>query len=425
MSGAGAVLAPAAVESPLLGFTARLGPAERYAIYPLGAYTRACVEDLPAGSRIEEDACFLGFVDDRPAQGTFLGRPVATLREAASWPLRAILLMRDTQDRALARRIGLLREEGLLDGVRVIDQPAPSLEAMTAHLGTYHPGCGYEAEFVEACRAVDRPLPGAAGARSVLACTMDAEMFPAAGPEEGRRYVRVMRELCRVFDGEGFSFSLCVQLRDTPGGMQRTPDGVVEAVIAGLGSDCIELHGLDHSMPVAGYDAEWFGAALDELERRFGARCRYWAAPGWTVSWRTLRSLARVPAIRAMRGVWTGVNCRQPGVVETYRWPYQVQGRWQIPYSYVDWMFMDAASRALDTGGIPDSHRRLAEFAARGPCLLESIAHPYRLVGTDWRDRLAMVRRTLAEYSRLGVTIQSVSRSGGDVWGEEAGSDGV
>ncbi|MCH7813152.1 MAG: hypothetical protein IID40_03935 [Planctomycetes bacterium] len=395
---------PSPTRSPLLGFLARIEPGRRYALYPAGRYTRACVEDLPEACLETEGRRLLGFIDDDPDRGSFLGRPVASLSDAvASWPIEALVLTRDTHDGRLAGRIRALQQEGRLDGVTIITQPAATLEAMTAHLATYHPSCVYEPEFVRTCRRADAMAWSQPPDGSTLLCTLDGEVFANAPAGDVALYPHVVRELCRRLADFGFSASLCVQLHDTPGLFLRTPDQVVEAFIDAFGPDAIELHGLDHAMPVEGYEAEWLQQGLDELETRYGVTSRYWAPPGWTLNWRTLAALQQVPQIQAVRGLWSGVNRGQGCTLETFRFPYRIGELWQIPYSYVDWMFMDYRCQPADWADIPGWHERLARFAGAGPCLMETVVHPFRLVGPDYRERLEVAGRTLETYAIHGV----------------------
>ncbi|MCP4246941.1 MAG: hypothetical protein GY778_07815 [bacterium] len=404
---------PSPTRSPLLGFLARIEPGQRYALYPAGRYTRACVEDLPEAYLEAEGRRLLGFIDDDPAHRTFLGRPVATLTDAvATWPIDALVLTRDTHDGRLADRIRMLQEDGRLDGVTVITEPAATLDAMVAHLASYHPSCAYEAEFVQTCRWAEAAAWPQRPDGSTLLCTLDGEVFANAPANGDALYKRVMQEFCQRLADFGFSASLCVQLHDTPGLFLRTPDEVVEAFIDAFGPEAIELHGLDHTMPVEGYDAEWLQRGLDELASRYGVTSRYWAPPGWTLNWRTLSALQQVPQIQAVRGLWSGVNRQQGRTLETFRFPYRVGRHWQIPYSYVDWMFMDYRWRPADWAEIPRWHERLARFASDGPCLMETVAHPFRLVGSDYRKRLELVGRTLQAYATHGVRLAKVA----DVW---------
>lgn len=397
---------PMPLESPLLGFLERVPAGARYAICPLGRYTRACVEDVPAAALEAEGRRLLGFVDDGGREREWYDRPVAPLRDAAGWPLDALLLLRDTADRRLARRVECMRGEGLLRGVRIIDQPSPTFDAMLAHQATYEPGTEYSPEFLRSCRS--QALTPWAG--STLMLTLDAEMFAYADRDAAWLYPAVMREFTRIVLDAGFSFTLCVQLRDTPGGMLRTPPTVIEDALHALGPEAIALHGWDHAMPSDGYEREWLARGIEELRGRYGVEVEYWAPPGWSLNWRTLRVLEETP-IRWVRGIRTGVNVRRGDVVETVRFPYRVGAVWQIPYAYADWMFATADGKRLDDAAIVPWHERLAEFAARGPCRIESVAHPFRLVGRDWRDRLAIVRRSLACYTRRGVTLQAVAQA--------------
>ncbi|MBI5866127.1 MAG: hypothetical protein HZB38_16785 [Planctomycetes bacterium] len=391
-------------DSPLAEFLQRLPAGARYALYPLGRYTRACFADAAEETIAAEGRQLVGFIDDA-GSGPWQGKPVATLRDAAEqWRLDAILLLRDTADRALARRIDALRAEGLLDGVQIVDQPAPHLSAMLAHLETYHPACAYSPEFVASCRSAENVFHVK---HSSLALTLDAEVFPYGSDADLPLFGRVMREFTRILADSGASATLCVQLEDTPGGMRATPPEVVQAFLDAFGPRSIGLHGWNHDMPADGYAFEWFERGLDALRTRYGVRTSYWAPPGWTLSWRTLRVLRRTP-IRFGRGVWTGVNVRQAEIVETFRTPYRVGELWQIPYSYADWMFVDVDGRPQDWSLIAKRHAALAEFAAAGPCLIESVAHPFRFVGPDWRERLGVVRDTLRLYVERNVRISGV-----------------
>lgn len=414
------MLYPAPWRSALLGFLRRVPEGARYAVYPCGGYTRACMEDCPAEALSAGGRRLVGFVDDGAAMASATVRvagatdtwPIAPLSQAlVEWDLDAILLTRDTADGALRARLDAARRDGSLGRVLIVDRPTPTIEAALAHLGTYHPTCTYDAGLLATFRGADTPPPPIAPRESVLVCTLDAEAFPHGDADLMALYAPVMRAFCALFAEYGFTFSLCVQRRDTPGVGLRTPDAVVEAALDAFGPAAVELHGLDHTMPVAGYDAAWFEQGLAELQAKYGVQATYWAAPGWNVNWRTLRALERVPRIRAMRGVWTGVNWRQPADVEAFRFPYRVGACWQIPYSYVDWMFVDYWGKPQDWSAIEPMHRRLAEFAARGPCIVESVVHPFRLVGTDWRERLEVVRKTLNTYAQAGVRLVSVTEA--------------
>jgi hypothetical protein len=402
-----ATIRPSPLASPMLGFLARVRAGERYAICPLGNYSRACLDGLSPEVFESDDRRLLGFIDDHPAERTFAGRPVLPMHVAAQhWRIDAMILTRDTHAAAIRNKFNMLRDEGLLASARLIDHPAPTIAAMSAHLGTYHPTCRYDAAFVQSLRS-RQPEIECTG--SSLICTMDAEAFPVKDDASSRLYGEVMREICSRMADAGFGFSLCVQLRDSQGGMRRTPDDVVHAVLERFGPEAIELHGLDHDMPVEGYAVEWFEQALEELRSRFGAECRYWAPPGWNLNWRSLQSLQSVNQIEAVRGIWSGPNCRRPHAVQTLREPYRVEGLWQLPYSYVDWMFMDMWGKRLDNETLIADHERLAEFAASAPCMVETVVHPFRFVGTDYRERLELFGRTLKTYQHYGVEIVSVA----------------
>ncbi len=401
--------APSPLRSPLLGFLRRLPAGARYAIYPLGAYSRACVEDVAPEALGAAGRRLLGFVDDSGAIAEYLGRPVASLRAVAAWPLDAILILRDTESGRLSANVELLKSEGLLRGVAVVSQPEPALRSMLAHLDTYHPACPYPDEFLANCRASERADGEPAMRGSALILTLDAEVFPYAAPDDARTYESVVDELCRRLRDAGAAATFCVQLEDSPGGMRRTPEGVIEAVLRTLGPRAVALHGVDHAMPSAGYAADWIQRGCDALRRAWGVCTSYWAPPGWTLNWRTLRALRDVPQIRVVRGVWTGVNVRQSRAVTTFRRPYRVDAHWQLPFAYVDWMFADVHGRSLPWEAIAPWHDRLARWAADGPCMVESVAHPFRLVGADWRARLALLSRTLSCYSGRGVRIHGVA----------------
>src|SRR5262249_49957613 len=150
---------------------------------------------------------------DAPQQQQYLCRPVGKFHDAKDWAIDALILTRDTHTGELRRRIESLRAAGRLEGVRLIDQPAQSVEAMLAHLGTYEPGCPYSPQFVAACQSA----PIWQTEHSTLLCTLDAEVFPWGDREARRLYSVVMREFTRLFQRLGFKFTLCVQIHDTPG----------------------------------------------------------------------------------------------------------------------------------------------------------------------------------------------------------------
>lgn len=402
-------VAPSPTRSALLGFLSRVQPGQRYAIYPAGRYTLACLEDLPPQCLHDQGRRFIGLIDDNPTASPGCDHAVAPLDEAARhWKLDAIIVTRDTHRGDLIRRIGALQNNGPLGRVNVITQPDPTLAAMTAHLGSYHPGCDHEPQFVDACRSAEAANDHPAG--STLLCTLDAEVFAGADAQLQARYAPVVRELCELLADRGFSASLCVQLTDSPGTFLRTPDAVVEAVLDTFGAQTIELHGLDHSMPVEGYSAEWFEHGLDLLQTRYGATANYWAPPGWTLCWRTLATLQGIPKIRAIRGLCSGPNRIRRSDYQTFRFPYAVNGQWQIPYSYVDWMFMEVDLRRCDPTQITPAHQHAARSAAQRPCLMETVAHPFRLVGAEPSERRKILEATLDAYASCGVRIASVAQ---------------
>ena len=45
--------------SALLGFLERVKPGQRFAVYPAGGYTRACLEDTPSGALDSLDRTFV------------------------------------------------------------------------------------------------------------------------------------------------------------------------------------------------------------------------------------------------------------------------------------------------------------------------------------------------------------------------------
>lgn len=397
-------LAPSPTASPLHGFIARVAPGARYAIYPAGRYSRACIDDFDPRLLNHDGRRFLGLIDDSCRE--FSDLPVAPLAAAArDWRLDAILILRDTPEGALQRRVLELQTgEGALRHVEIITQPLPTLPAMLAHLGTYHPACDYEPAFLRTCRAADAPLDAG---ESTLLVTLDAEAFPAADRDALGLYSRIVREMAGVFADAGCGFTFCVQLSDSCGGMVATPTAAVEAVIEILGRDAIGLHGIDHSMPVEGYTAGWFEQGLAGLQSRFGVRPTYWAPPGWTVNWRTLARLSQA-GIRTARGIWTGPNCRRNDTVTTQRFPTRLGSLTLVPYAYVDWMFTDLAGTRFCDDAVMRSHEALAAYAAAAPCVIELVAHPYRLVGADWSRRLMIVRRTLQRYRSAGVRLAGV-----------------
>lgn len=404
-------IAPSPTRSALLGFLTRVQPGQRYAIYPAGRYTLACLEDLPPQCLHDPDRHFVGLIDDAPKSSLRLDHPVASLDHAARcWQLDALLLTRDTHHGDLIRRIRTLQDTGLLQGVNVITQPAPTLDAMTAHLGTYRPDANLEPQFIDVCRAADAADAGHHPDGSTLLCTMDAEVFATADAQLQARYAPALKDFCELLTERGFSASLCVQLIDSPGTFLRTPDAVVDTVLRAFGPRAIELHGLDHSMPAEGYTVEWFQRGLDLLESRYGVTARYWAPPGWTLCWRTLAALQHVPQIRAIRGICTGPNRITGSTRQTFRFPYRVTPQWQIPYSYVDWMYLDLNLRQGDPTQIQDAHRQAAKWAATGPCLTETVAHPFRLAGADPAQRRKLLADTLAPYTELGVQITTVAQ---------------
>lgn len=401
-------IVPAPHESALLGFLARIPPGACYAIYPMGRYSRAALEDLPPGALDADGRSCIGFIDDSAADEQAWDRPIATLEHAArNWELDAIVLTRDTHDTALRRRIDALQREGLLPRTLIVDRPLPTLNSMLAHLGSYSPSCKYEPRFIGECRTSSNALRLA---HTTIALTLDAERFPYAAEIDGPLYAEVMREFCAVLAGCGASATLCVQIQDSSGQMRATPPEVVYAFLDQFGPESVALHGINHDMPSDGYSADWLEQGLAQLRAQYGVETRYWAPPGWTCSWRTLRVL-RKTAIRYVRGIWTGVNLRQQDWPETFRAPYRIQsGLWQIPYCYVDWMFNDLQGRRCDWEAIMPAHKALASFAARGPCLVESVAHPFRMVGPDWRERLAIVRDTLEMMTAQGVQVGGVEQ---------------
>jgi len=401
---------PSPVRSALLGFLARVQPGQRYALYPAGRYARACLEDMPVDGLESDGRSLIGFVDDEPDAATLHGRPIAPIAEVAdSWPIDAILLLRDTHDGRLSRRIAALQAEGRLAGVDIITDPAPTLDSMAAHLGTYQPDRTFEPAFLASCHAAEAAAPSDRSSTSTLMCTMDGEAFVDGRGGESNAYTDVMRAFCRLLSEFGFSASLCVQLNDSPDVFLKTPDAVVEAVIEAFGPEAVELHGWDHSMPVEGYTVDWLTRGIDELKTRYGVSSHYWAPPGWTLNWRTLEALRHVPEIHAVRGIASGVNWRDPAAPATFRFPYRVGSVWQLPYAYVDWLFMDHRCQPVASSDMLHLHERLAEFAGQGPCLMETVVHPYRLVGPDAGDRLTRVRETLAVYAAKGVRLAKVA----------------
>lgn len=405
--------APSPIRSALLGFLAQVQPGQRYALYPAGRYTQACIEDTPVDCLESDGRRLIGFVDDDPATAMLLDRPIAPLAEVAdSWSVDAILLLRDSHDGRLSRRIAVMQGDGRLANVRIVTQPTPTLGAMTAHLGSYQPDCTFSPAFLQVCNAADSVTPSDRPAGSTLLCTMDGEAFVDDRGTDRDAYADVMRAFCGLLSEFGFSASLCVQLHDSPGVFLRTPDAVVETVIDAFGPEAVELHGLDHAMPVEGYAVEWLQRGLSELRTRYGVSSRYWAPPGWTLNWRTLAALSQVPQIQAVRGMASGVNWRWPASPVTFRFPYRVGSVWQIPYAYADWMFMDQRCRPVALGDMVHLHERLARLAAHAPCLMETVVHPYRLVGPDHRHRLSLVRETLAVYASHGVRLAKVKDVG-------------
>lgn len=396
-------LAPAPTASPLHGFVARVAPGARYAIYPAGRYTRACLEDFSPDLLNLDERRFLGLIDDHatPAGET----RVATLADAArDWKLDSILILRDTPDRQLLRNIRGAQESGVLRHVEIITQPLATLPAMLAHLDTYHPACPYEPSFVRACQLADEPLDAP---EPTLLVTLDAEAFPGADRDALVLYGRVVRELAAMFADAGFGFTFCVQVNDSPGGMLATPPAAIDAVLEILGPEAIGLRGLDHSVPDEGYTDEWFARGLDALEKRTGVRPVYWAPPGWTLSWRSLGRLAHA-GIRFVRGPWTGPNHRQSSGTTTLRHPLRLSSATLIPYAYADWMFADLDGNRLGDDSVTRMHESLVRFAAQAACVVELVAQPYRLVGTDWSRRLMIVRRTLQRYKAAGVRLAGV-----------------
>ncbi len=401
-------IVPAPHESALLGFLASIPPGASYAIYPLGRYTRAAVEDLPAGALDADGRSCVGFIDDSAADEQAWDRPIATLNHAAcNWELDAIVLSRDMPDGALRRRIDAVRRDGLLARTQIIDHPLPTMNSMLAHLGTYSPSCVYEPRFIGECRTSSAALRVK---QTTIALTLDAEMFPQAARGDEELFARITRELCKILADCGASATICVQIQDSPGQMRATPPDVVGAFLGAFGESSIGLHGINHDMPSDGYSTGWLEQGLAQLRTQYGVAPRYWAPPGWTLCWRTLRAL-RQTSIRYVRGIWTGVNLRQQDWPETFRSPYRISGGlWQIPYCYADWMFSDMQGRRCDWEAIMPAHKALASFAARGPCLIENVAHPFRLVGPDWRERLAIVRETLELMSSQGVRVGGVEQ---------------
>ncbi|MCC6359046.1 MAG: hypothetical protein IT450_09895 [Phycisphaerales bacterium] len=396
-------LAPSPTASPMHGFVARVAPGARYAIYPAGRYTRACLEDFNPELLNLDGRRFLGLIDDHATPSGDVR--VAKLADAArDWKLDSILILRDTPDRRLFRNIRVAQESGALRHVEIITQPFPTLSAMLAHLDTYHPTCPYEPAFVRACRVADEPLDAP---EPTLLVTLDAEAFPGADRDALTLYGRVVRELAAMFADAGFGFTFCVQVNDSPGGMQATPRSALDAVLEILGPGAIGLRGLDHSMPVGGYADEWFAGGLDAVERMTGVRPVYWAPPGWTLSWRSLARVAHA-GIRSVRGPWTGPNCRQSGVTTTLRHPLRLSSATLTPYAYADWMFADLDGNRLGDDSVTRMHESLVRFAAEAPCVIELVAQPYRLVGTDWSRRLMIVRRTLQRYKAGGVRLAGV-----------------
>ena len=164
-------------------------------------------------------------------------------------------------------------------------------------------------------------------------------------------------------------------------------------------------------MPVEGYSPEWFSQGLEELSSRYGVAATYWAPPGWTLNWHTLTVLQQFPQVLAVRGFATGVNVHQDGITETFRFPYRLGGVWQIPYSYADWMFLDHRCKPLPISGIHPLHEQLARFAGSSPCLIETVAHPFRLTGVDSSTRRGVVTETLAAYAKHGVHLEKVANA--------------
>ncbi len=161
-----AALTPSPTKSALLGFLGEVWPGNRYAIYPAGRYTSACMRGVGEEVLESQGRTLVGFIDDFSDSST--------------------------HDGDLMKRIDALQDRKR--SIRVITQPTPTPEAMGAHLGSYSPSCPYPPAFVRACQRHESKTKDRWPSQSTLLCTLDGEVFLGATDEQVADYPRAMRE---------------------------------------------------------------------------------------------------------------------------------------------------------------------------------------------------------------------------------------
>ena len=115
--------------------------------------------------------------------------------------------------------------------------------------------------------------------------------------------------------------------------------------------------------------------------------------------------------IKAIRGLSSGPNFYKrldfwPEF--NFMFPYKYFGKFHFPYQYIDWKYYDFFGNSLDFNAF-NWHATAADITKKaGTCLMETIAHPFRLTSGNIDENLIQFENCIKNYIENGFDITPV-----------------